>query len=360
MSVTSGSCATAYRKQSRFRLEWSRTSTSGSNHVISWNLYCDTGYNQWYSNAVTIYYAKINGTTVKSQETYSPMGNWGDNHWLASGSVNVGSTYGSEKTFTVELKGGFYDEADTYGEASFTLPAIPNPVTTPTLTTSVTSRGLNSIGASLTITSTGGATIVTKKIELFSNSTCTTKVGTITGDSGTFTSLSPNTTYYVRAYANNGTYTGYSSVVQTSTYNYATITNAPNLTHGSSLTVTYNNPSGSGLKIALMKTDGTTALASYRACSGASYTFVFTDNELDNIYKQYGNNSTLSARVYLQTANTYAVYSNITITLTGNQKTIREKASGAWKRGRIYRKVSGSWKSAVVWEKVNGTWRRGI
>ena len=360
MAVTSGSCSTEYRKQSRFRVEWSRTSTSGSTHVIGWNLYCDTGPNYWYSNAVRIDYVKINGTNVKGTETYSPMGNWGDNHWLASGSINISSTYGSEKSFTIQLSGWFYDETTTTGSATFTLPAIPNPVTTPTMTASVTSRALTSIGASMTITNTGGATIVDKYIEIFTNSACTNKVGTITGASGTFTGLTPNTTYYIRANASNGTYRGYSSVVTTSTYNWATITNAPNLTHGNNLTITYSNPSSSALQIGLFKTDGTTALANFRACTGATYTFSFTDTELDNIYKSYGNANSFNARVYLKTANAYSVYSTITITLKGNQKTMHEKVSGNWKRGKVFIKVSGTWRNGVIWERINGTWRRGI
>ena len=360
MSVTSGSCSTAYRKTSRFRVEWSRTSTSGSTHVIGWNLYCDTGYNQWYSNAVRIDYVKINGTTVKSSETYSPMGNWGDNHWLASGSTNISSTYGSEKTFTVELSGWFYDETTTTGSASFTLPAIPNPVTTPTVTASVTARGLNTISASMTVTNNGGATIVDKYIDIFSNSTCTTKVATITGASGTFSGLSPNTNYYVKANASNGTYRGYSSVVSTSTYNKATISTAPNTNHGSTLAVTYSNPSGSGLKIAVYKSGDGTVLASDRTCTGSSYTFTFSDAELDRIYKQYGTNSSFNAYVILRTADTYYDTKTFTFTLKGNQKTMREKVSGSWKRGKLWIKVSGTWRQAVIWTKVNGTWRRGI
>lgn len=140
----------------------------------------------------------------------------------------------------------------------------------------------------------------------------------------------------------------------------ATITNAPNINHGSNLTVTYSNPSGKSIEIGLYKTDGTTALASYRSCSGSSYTFSFTDAQLDTIYKLYGNGNTINARVYLKTLGTFIEYKQITITLKGNQKTMREKVSGTWKRGKVFIKVNGTWKNGVVWEKVNGTWKRGI
>lgn len=359
MAVTSGTCTTAYKKDSRFRLEWSRSGTSGSNHTISWDLYCDTGDDRWYSNAVRIDYAKINGTTVKSSETYSPGGNWGNGHKLASGTISISSTYGSEKSFTVELSGWFYNQGTTTGSATFTLPAIPNPVTTPTVTCSAT-RGLNSIAASMTVTNNGGAAIVDNYIDLFSDSACTNKLKTITGTSGTFTGLTPNTTYYARANASNGTHRGYSSVVTVSTYNKATISTYPNIDHGNNLAITYANPSGAAMQIGLYKTDGTTAIAAYRTCTGTSYTFSFTDAELDAIYKLYGNNSSIQARVYLKTANTYYDYKTITITLKGNQKTMREKVNGTWKRGKVHIKVNGTWKKGVIWQKVNGTWKRGI
>lgn len=243
------------------------------------------------------------------------------------------------------------------GSATVTIPTL---ITTPTVTASVTGRGLTSISASMTVTNNGGASIVDRYIDIFTDSACTNKIGTINGASGTFSSLAPNTTYYIKANASNGTFRGYSSAVSGTTYNYATITNAPNLIHGNTLQVTYSNPSGSSLQIALYKPDGTTALAAYRSCSGSSYTFTFTDTELDNIYKQYGSGSTQNARVYLKTAGTYQVYTGITITLKGNQKTIHEKQSTTWRRGKVWEKVSSVWRNSVTWKNVNGTWRRGI
>lgn len=272
-----------------------------------------------------------------------------------SGEFTVGNASGRTITASYSIPTGISAGTLT-GSASTTIPVF---IKTPTVTTSVSSRGLNSISATMTVTDNGGASIVDRYIELFSNSSCTTKVGTITGASGTFTNLTPNTTYYVRANASNGTYRGYSSVVTTSTYNKATITNAPNINHGSSLTVTYSNPSGASLKIALYTTGGT-VLCADRTCTGSSYTFTFTDTELDKIYKQYGNSSTTSPYVILRTANTYYDTKTITITLKGNQKTIHDKISGTWRRGKAFVKVSGTWRNGVVWTKVSGTWRRGI
>ena len=240
------------------------------------------------------------------------------------------------------------------GSTTLTIPVL---VTTPTVTCSTT-QGLNTIGASLVVTNNGGASIVSQGINLYSNSTCTTQVSSITGTSGTFTGLTPNTTYYARAYANNGTYTGYSTVQTVSTYNKATISTASDFNHGDTLTVTYSNPSSSTLAIGIYK--GDTPIASDRTCTGTSYTFTFTDTELDDLYKEYGNGNTQTVRVILKTASTYTDYKDLTVTLTGNQKTIRDKANGEWKRGIIYIKVSGAWKKGVIWQKVSGTWKRGI
>lgn len=275
-----------------------------------------------------------------------------------SGWFTIQNASGKTITGSYDFVTGDVGAGEYTGSTTLTIPVL---VKTPTVTCSTT-RGLNSIGASLTVTNNGGASIQSQSIRLFSDSNCTNQVGSINGTSGTFTGLTPNTTYYARAQAYNGTFTGYSSVQTVSTYNKATISNAPNINHGNTLAVTYSNPSSSSIQIGLYKTDGTTALASYRNCSGTSYTFTFTDTELDNIYRLYGNNNSIQVRVYLRTANnsSYLDYKTITITLKGNQKTMREKVNNTWKRGKAFIKVNGTWKNGVVWEKVNGTWKRGI
>ena len=272
-----------------------------------------------------------------------------------SGEFTVGNASGRTISASYSIPTGISAGTLT-GTAQITLPTF---IKTPTVTCTIGTRDLTSIGASMSVTDNGGASIVDRYIDLFTDSACTNKVGTIVGSSGTFTGLTQNTTYYVRANASNGTYRGYSSVVTTSTQSKATITNAPNINHGSNLTVTYSNPSGSALKIALYTTGGT-VLCADRTCTGSSYTFSFTDTELDKIYKQYGNSSTTSPYVILRTANTYYDTKTITITLKGNQKTIRDKVSGTWRRGKIWVKISGTWRQGVIWTKVNGTWRRGI
>ena len=143
----------------------------------------------------------------------------------------------------------------------------------------------------------------------------------------------------------------------------ATISSAPNFNHGATETVTYSNPSGATIAIALYDSAASTAYASYRTCTGSSYTFTFTDAELDKIYKDYGSNTTLQAKVYLKTTiggTNYYDSKEVTITFKGDQKTAHIKVSNAWKRGKLWVKVNGTWRKAIMWEKVNGTWRKCI
>jgi len=272
-----------------------------------------------------------------------------------SGEFTVGNASGRTITASYSIPTGISAGTMT-GSASTTIPSF---IRVPTVTVSVTSRGLTTIGASMKVTDDGGHAIGDYYIELFQDAGHTTLVSRIAGTSGTFTGLSPNTTYYLMSNASNSYYRGYSSVVSATTQSKATITSASNIYHGDTLTVTYSNPSGESLKIGFNTTGGTVICAE-RTCTGSSYTFTFTDAELDRLYKQYGNSSSVNAYVILRTANTYYDTNSVTVTLKGNQKTMRNKVSGAWNRGKVWTKVSGTWRQGVIWTNVSGTWRRGI
>lgn len=148
------------------------------------------------------------------------------------------------------------------------------------------------------------------------------------------------------------------------TYNKATISSAPNLNLGDTETIQYNNPSGNTIKLSIQDANGTSFYCQDRTVTGTSYTFNFTDEELDTLFKAMGTSNSLNARVYLKTfidqSNYYYDYAQITITLTGNQKTICTNVEGNWKRGKIYINVEGTWKRGVVWRNVEGTWKRCI
>ena len=173
-----------------------------------------------------------------------------------------------------------------------------------------------------------------------------------------FTGLSPNTTYVIevkkvgQASGESGTAT-----LNVTTYQIATISSASNFNLGSSEVVNYSNPSGSTIAIGIYLTDGATALAGYRTASGTSYTSNFTDTELDTIYKKIGTNNSITVRIYLRTTcNSTNYYStkDVTVTLTGNQKTAHIGVGGVQKRAKVFMGVNGSVKRAVMWIGNNG------
>lgn len=149
------------------------------------------------------------------------------------------------------------------------------------------------------------------------------------------------------------------------TKDIAKITKAPNIEHGNSLKVEYSNPSGSSMEIGIWKTDGLTALTGgYRVCTGSSYTFNFTDEELDNIYKQYGRYSnTVTLRVYIKTAgnSNFLNYKEFLVTLKGNQKTANlYPVENVHKRGKVSIYKNRTPKKAVMWTYESTGWKRGI
>ena len=130
-----------------------------------------------------------------------------------------------------------------------------------------------------------------------------------------------------------------------------------NFEHGSSISIVITNPSGSSLNL-VMKI-GNTQIFSKNINSGTN-TINFSDVELDSIYKLYGSGNTLTATFILTTASKYTNTKTCTITLKGNQKTIRNNVSGTWKRGKIWTNINGTWKRAVIWVNISGSWRRCI
>lgn len=161
---------------------------------------------------------KLDGTSLGSL-SYSSSAT--STHLIAT--IYLGST-SSSHTVSLECTGG------TWGQDGTSTATVPAQVviTTPTLSNvSISSVGRTSANASFSVTNTGGASIVDNYIDCgtynFGN-----VVSTISSTSGTFTGLTPNTTYYARANASNGTYRGYSSVAS-----FTTTHNNPSIGHRS-------------------------------------------------------------------------------------------------------------------------------
>jgi hypothetical protein len=299
--ATSGSFSTNYctpvSKTWYWDLSWWVSSWSGNTATINYEVYsrCTSGTSgkQYISNYG--FNGSIAGHSFSSSNTFYK------DVLIASGSFTLsGGTY-----FEASITAHPYSGSNTSsGSKGWTL---DNNVVTPTVTVSIGSRTETSIAASMSVTNNGNASIVDKYIDLFTDSSCTNKVGSISGTSGTFTGLTANTTYYARANASNGIYRGYSSVSSTSTYQYPYISavNSSDLTIGNQQKLTLYNPLGRSVNIYMKKdnTSGTTLFSKTGATTSTSYSFTPTASTLYNSIPA----STSGNCVY------YCTYSNHTV-----------------------------------------------
>ena len=281
----------------------------------------------WSGNTATINYEVYDrAETGTSGNTW--VGNWGFSGSIAGNSfANVQSgdfvkdkkrawgsfTLGGGSSFSSSLTAHPYSDSYTSsGNKSWTL---DNNVVTPSVSVSIGSRTETTIAVSMSITNNGNAGIVDKYIDLFTDSGCTNKVGTINGTSGTFTGLTANKTYYARANAFNGTYRGYSGVLSTSTYQYPYVSavETSDLIIGNQQKLTLYNPLNRSVDIYMKKdnTSGTTLFSKTGATTGTSYSFTPTASTLYNSIPT----STSGSAVY------YCVYSSQTVsTKSGTYK----------------------------------------
>lgn len=170
--------------------------------------------------------------------------------------------------------------------------------------------------------------------------------------------LQPNTSYNIQTrIAHVWELWTYSDTLTFTTKDIAKISSLNNFEHGSSPTVGITNP-GSISSLSLLMKVGDTQILS-RTVSAGNNTISFSDTELDNLYKKYGSSNSLTA-TFVLSGSGYTNSKTCTITLKGNQKTIRTNVSGAWKRGKLWTNVNGTWKRGVLWTNVSGTWKRGI
>ena len=352
--ANSGSFRTDYYGDACLEFAWEVLSQSTANNTttIYWQLRGVKGSGGYYEAGD--FYLNIEGNIYTSEDRIQLY----DGTVIMDGRMTITHNADGKRNFGASCYGAiYYYDPNVDGSGSWSLPDIPRYAT---LTQSLNSKTLNSIKMNWS----ANATCNQVQYKIGNGNWVTASSSDAKSGSYTISNLSPNTAYSIKTRVrrkDNSLYTE-SSALSVTTYDIAKISSAPNINHGSNLAVSYSNPSGSSLQIGVYKTDGSTALAGYRACSGSSYTFAFTEAELDNIYKQYGTGNTLKVRVYLKTANNsnYLNYKEITITLTGDQRTMREKISSSWKRGKLFIKVNGTWKKAVIWTKINGTWKRGI
>ena len=278
--ATSGSYSTSHiaapSRKWYWDVSWRVSSWSGNTATISYEVYdrAETGPSgtTWVGNW------GFSGSIAGNKFANVQSGDFVKDKKRAWGSFTLGGGSSFSSSLTAHPYSGSYTSS---GNKSWTL---DNNVVTPTVTVSIGSRTETTIAVSMSVTNNGNASIVNNYIDLFTDSGCTNKVGTITGTSGTFTGLSANKTYYARANASNGTYRGYSSVQSTSTYQYPYVSavGTANLTIGNQQTLTLYNPLSRNVTI-YMKKDSTSGTQLYSGTTtGTSISFTPTASTLYN------------------------------------------------------------------------------
>ena len=172
--------------------------------------------------------------------------------------------------------------------------------------------------------------------------------------------LDPNTTYNITVLCralNRDSELNTSREISATTYDIAKISSLANFEHGNNPVVGISNPASIS-SLSLVTKIGDTQILS-RTVKAGNNTIIFSDTELDNLYKKYGSSNSLTA-TFVLSGSGYTNAKTCTITLKGNQKTMRTNVSGSWKRGKLWTNVNGTWKRGVLWTNVNGTWKRGI
>lgn len=183
-------------------------------------------------------------------------------------------------------------------------------------------------------------------------------------DSNLFSNLEYNTSYVieVQMLATDSKEYGYATL-DVKTEDIARLTSYPNFNLGDIEKIVYTNPQNAELYASIYNENNTSSICAYRKISATSYTFNFTDTELDNFYKLYGNNNTIKVRLIINTrcnGLNYYDYKIVTVTLTGNQKTGYNNINGSWKRSKRWININGVWKRRVRWINDNGIWKRCI
>lgn len=342
--ATSGSVDSGGYQGRVLRFDWSTQSINSTNNtrIITYSVTAVGGSSSfYYHHNETV---EINGTRVytgsDSHQVYT-------NDVLASGTLTINQN--DTQTLTVKMHGGIYSRTDNINkEQSWSLDNIPRYA-------EITSHNISSTSLD-TITVNWSADSNCDAVQYSLNG------GSWIGTSGTtytIVGLSPNTFYRIktRVRRTDSQLWTESSEITGTTKDIAKISSIDNFNHGDSTIVNITNPSASSLSLT-MKVDNVQIQS--KSVSAGNNTISFNDTELDNIYKLYGSGNTLTATFVLTTAGSYTNSKTCTITLKGNQKTVKTNINGSWKRAKVWVNVNGTWKKAVIWTNINGRWRRCI
>lgn len=289
--ANSGRVLSDTKKTSTFYLDWQVASQSveGNYTVVNWQTGLKiTGGDLWYSNAVKINSAVINGSTVQSTTKYSNIKNTGE-HQLASGSTTIYHNSDGTKSFSASISGWLYSYGNTSGSGSFDLPTIPRYFSSiPKL--ELTSKTETS--ATFKWSTSENASVIQYKID--NGSWVDVETG-VNKSSGTFTvnGLSANTNYTIYGdfkRADSGLWATTKPSVNMSTYAYPYCNSTPNFIIGNSLTLGLYNPLGRSVKVNIIGADGSQCTED--TTTGTSLTGYTNETCKNNFYKSIPNSNT--------------------------------------------------------------------
>ena len=278
----------------RYKANSNSASTNKTNITVQLQVRTTkSAYNTYGPNQTTT----IQGTALSAKK----ISKFTVNSWVTFGERTFDVAHESNGTKTITLSGSFKTTATTssYGQYALKSGSVSVSVELPTIpryaaiTAFSLSRTINTITMSYSVDSTIDST----QYSLNNGSWTAYPSG------GIITGLSPATTYNVkirvkRTDSQLWTTTDNKSIT---TYDYAKITEAPNINIGNSATVKYTNPGGYTTVVGIYNTAGSVAIAEYRSTSGGTYTFSFTTTEINNMYAQTPKANQVTLRYYLRT-----------------------------------------------------------
>ena len=278
----------------RYKANSNSASTNKTNITVQLQVRTTkSAYNTYGPNQTTT----IQGTALSAKK----ISKFTVNRWVTFGERTFDVAHESNGTKTITLSGSFTTTATTssYGQYALKSGSVSVSVELPTIpryaaiTAFSLSRTINTITMSYSVDSTIDST----QYSLNNGSWTAYPSG------GIITGLSPATTYNVkirvkRTDSQLWTTTDNKSIT---TYDYAKITEAPNINIGNSATVKYTNPGGYTTVVGIYNTAGSVAIAAYRSTSGGTYTFSFTSTEINNMYAQTPKANQVTLRYYLRT-----------------------------------------------------------
>ena len=350
--ATSGSVDSGGYQGRVLRFEWGTNSISAERNVR----------NIWYKvtavgGSSSRYYHHNETVEINGQNVYSGD----DSHSVTTGDVlasgNLDINQSNTTSLTVKMHGGIYVRSDNIDkEQSWALDTIPRYLSITEF--KVNSKGLNEVEIYWKVSDPRSSTHYSLNGGDWIGSATYSENVASDGKSGTFKikNLQPNTTYKLKikcTRSDSGLSTE-SNEISFTTYDIARISTASNFKHGDGTSIQITNPAA--LTLSLEMKIVSNSILTKTVVTGTN-SISFSDNELDKIYKLYGNSNSLTV-TFIVSGGGYTNSKTCTVTLAGNQKTSFLKVNNSIKRAKIFVCVNGQIKRAVAWICQNGKIKR--